>query len=167
MVLPLSCGVWLVCCPLHGFSSAQPLLAARATKHTQVLMNFVMVCSMSVTSPLILPFGLLYFVGLWAVWRCAEGGGVLWCWGQKLQGVTRRLPRSARWQQERTSALSAGYTSCSCDPWLNRRHPAPSIVPGTKRCTSTSGSMRAAARWAASGRPTLHWPLSFCCDANI
>ena len=32
-------------------------------------MNFVMVCSMCVTSPLILPFGLLYFVGLWAVWR--------------------------------------------------------------------------------------------------
>lgn len=35
----------------------------------QVLMNFVMVCSMCVTSPLILPFGLLYFAGLWAVWR--------------------------------------------------------------------------------------------------
>jgi hypothetical protein len=34
-----------------------------------VLMNFVMVCSMCVTSPLILPFGLLYFAGLWAVWR--------------------------------------------------------------------------------------------------
>ena len=32
-------------------------------------MNFVMVCSMCITSPLILPFGLLYFVGLWAVWR--------------------------------------------------------------------------------------------------
>ncbi len=52
-----------------------PLLAVPANAIAQVLMNFVMVCSMSVTSPLILPFGLLYFVGLWAVWRCAQGRG--------------------------------------------------------------------------------------------
>ncbi|PSC69350.1 ERD4-related membrane [Micractinium conductrix] len=52
-----------------------------------VLMNFVMVCSMCVTSPLILPFGLLYFLGLWAVWRYQalyvyqrqyESGGQFW-----------------------------------------------------------------------------------------
>jgi len=34
-----------------------------------VLMNFVMVMAYCVVSPLILPFGLLYFVLLWAVWR--------------------------------------------------------------------------------------------------
>jgi hypothetical protein len=53
----------------------------------QVLMNYVMVCSMCITSPLILPFGLLYFVGLWGVWRYQalyvyqrqyESGGRFW-----------------------------------------------------------------------------------------
>ena len=34
-----------------------------------VLMNFVMVMAYAVVSPLILPFGLLYFILLWAVWR--------------------------------------------------------------------------------------------------
>lgn len=34
-----------------------------------VLMNFVMVMAYCVVSPLILPFGLLYFILLWAVWR--------------------------------------------------------------------------------------------------
>ncbi|KAI3425049.1 hypothetical protein D9Q98_008427 [Chlorella vulgaris] len=52
-----------------------------------VLMNYVMVCSMCITSPLILPFGLLYFAGLWAVWRYQalyvyqrqyESGGQFW-----------------------------------------------------------------------------------------
>ena len=34
-----------------------------------VLMNYVMVLAYAVVSPVILPFGLLYFVFLWAVWR--------------------------------------------------------------------------------------------------
>lgn len=50
-------------------------------------MNYVMVCSMCITSPLILPFGLLYFLGLWGVWRYQalyvyqrqhESGGRFW-----------------------------------------------------------------------------------------
>eukprot|EP00889_Picochlorum_renovo_P004507 jgi/Picre1/31537/NNA_006889.t1 len=52
-----------------------------------VLMNFVMVLAYCVVSPLILPFGLLYFVLLWAVWRYQmlyvyqrqyESGGQFW-----------------------------------------------------------------------------------------
>lgn len=52
-----------------------------------VLMNFVMVLAYCVVSPLILPFGLLYFVFLWAVWRYQmlyvyqrqyESGGQFW-----------------------------------------------------------------------------------------
>jgi len=52
-----------------------------------VLMNFVMVLAYTVVSPLILPFGLLYFVFLWAVWRYQmlyvyqrqyESGGQFW-----------------------------------------------------------------------------------------
>ena len=34
-----------------------------------VLMNFVMVLAYAAVSPLILPFGLLYFILVWAVWR--------------------------------------------------------------------------------------------------
>ena len=52
-----------------------------------VLMNFVMVLAYAVVSPLILPFGLLYFIFLWAVWRYQmlyvyqrqyESGGQFW-----------------------------------------------------------------------------------------
>jgi len=52
-----------------------------------VLMNFVMVLAYAVVSPLILPFGLLYFAFLWAVWRYQvlyvyqrqyESGGEFW-----------------------------------------------------------------------------------------
>jgi hypothetical protein len=52
-----------------------------------VLMNFVMVLAYCVVSPLILPFGLLYFIFLWAVWRYQmlyvyqrqyESGGQFW-----------------------------------------------------------------------------------------
>ena len=52
-----------------------------------VLMNFVMVLAYCVVSPLILPFGVLYFVFLWAVWRYQmlyvyqrqyESGGQFW-----------------------------------------------------------------------------------------
>lgn len=52
-----------------------------------VLMNFVMVMAYCVVSPLILPFGLLYFLLLWAVWRYQmlyiyqrqyESGGQFW-----------------------------------------------------------------------------------------
>ena len=32
-------------------------------------MNMVMVMAYAAVSPLILPFGLLYFVLIWAVWR--------------------------------------------------------------------------------------------------
>lgn len=34
-----------------------------------VLMNYVMVMAYAVVSPLILPFGLVYFILLWPVWR--------------------------------------------------------------------------------------------------
>ena len=70
----------------------------------QVLMNFVMVCSMCVTSPLILPFGLLYFVGLWAVWRYQmlyvyqrqyESGGQVGGWAG---GWARRCCTACRWE---------------------------------------------------------------------
>ncbi len=52
-----------------------------------VLMNFVMVMAYCVVSPLILPFGLLYFILLWSVWRYQmlyvyqrsyESGGLFW-----------------------------------------------------------------------------------------
>jgi len=52
-----------------------------------VLMNFVMVLAYCVVSPLILPFGLLYFMLLWMVWRYQmlyvyqrsyESGGQFW-----------------------------------------------------------------------------------------
>ena len=52
-----------------------------------VLMNFVMVLAYCVVSPLILPFGLLYFILLWSVWRYQmlyvyqrsyESGGLFW-----------------------------------------------------------------------------------------
>jgi hypothetical protein len=52
-----------------------------------VLMNFVMVLAYAVVSPLILPFGLIYFIFLWAVWRYQmlyvyqrqyESGGQFW-----------------------------------------------------------------------------------------
>jgi len=52
-----------------------------------VLTNFVMVYAYAVVSPLILPFGLLYFILLWAVWRYQmlyvyqrqyESGGQFW-----------------------------------------------------------------------------------------
>jgi hypothetical protein len=50
-------------------------------------MNFVMVLAYAVVSPLILPFGLIYFIFLWAVWRYQmlyvyqrqyESGGQFW-----------------------------------------------------------------------------------------
>jgi Calcium-dependent channel, 7TM region, putative phosphate len=52
-----------------------------------VLMNFVMVLAYAIVAPLILPFGLLYFVFLWPVWRYQvlyvyqrqyESGGQMW-----------------------------------------------------------------------------------------
>ena len=39
-----------------------------------VIMNFVMVFAYCVVSPIIIPFGLLYFLGLYAVWRYQVGG---------------------------------------------------------------------------------------------
>ena len=52
-----------------------------------VLMNYVMVWAYALVSPIILPFGVLYFILLWAVWRYQmlyvyqrqyESGGQFW-----------------------------------------------------------------------------------------
>jgi hypothetical protein len=52
-----------------------------------VMMNYVMAMAYAAVSPLILPFGLLYFILLWPVWRYQmlyvyqrqyESGGQMW-----------------------------------------------------------------------------------------
>lgn len=83
-------------------------------------MNFVMVCSMCVTSPLILPFGLLYFAGLWAVWRYQalyvyqrqyESGGQFWpLVAHKVGGGGERCRPS--WERPNTTRLPACCGPC-------------------------------------------------------
>lgn len=85
---------------LTGFCTPGRLCAQTLARPAlpQVLMNFVMVCSMSVTSPLILPFGLLYFVGLWAVWRYQA----LYVYQRQYESGGQVGGRQGRWCRRRT-----------------------------------------------------------------
>ena len=113
-------------------------------------MNFVMVCSMCVTSPLILPFGLLYFLGLWAVWRYQalyvyqrqyESGGQV----SGRAGPAGRRRGGCACQQESSEAGRGG--------WTQRRG---SARRGSARWREADPLACAPPPWLA---PLQFWPL--------